>query len=480
MNFCKKDTSVICSVEPLWRNGRRSRLKICHLLMWEFKSPWGYKTMLVMLYKFLDYVRSVVHIMLLILLVDMTFLYGANRVYHIRMRKQMKRYILPKNKVKKVLVIYHGNLEHIDGISNKHKQFQKVLKKKYDIQLDFMDTIDADFKLQSEIVIQGLPQHIVAFYTPKAYIKKFLDGNYDAVHIVEVLSPQAFAASRTFLHYGIPFTMSSHINYEEYIKDYRVSVPTYLLHLYFFLTARHAQRISVSSESMKHIAKKWIGYKPLSVVSNGIDSSIFNTKPLSDTDIRELEEELSRYKSDRPRPYLLCFSRIAPEKNLEAFFKMDYKGTKIMIGKGPALDKYKNLYKDVIFLGVKDQHTIAKYCKHADVFVFPSESETFGAVMIEASGCGLPVAALSRPGCVNAVKQGVNGYLVNNESELQKAVDMCLKLSREKAASYAAQHNWDNISELFLNNLYPINENLRKLTHDKLYRGSKSRVHLVW
>jgi glycosyltransferase involved in cell wall biosynthesis len=149
--------------------------------------------------------------------------------------------------------------------------------------------------------------------------------------------------------------------------------------------------------------------------------------------------------------YLLCVSRVSKEKNLEAFFEMDYPGyLKVMVGDGPMLEIYKKQYPDVHFTGYKTGLDLAHYYANAEVFVFPSQWETFGIVMIEAMACGTPVAAFPVQGPSDVVEQGVTGFL---EEDLATAVHRCLGLSRSKVLAGSQKWSWQRAWEIFRDNL---------------------------
>jgi glycosyltransferase involved in cell wall biosynthesis len=159
-------------------------------------------------------------------------------------------------------------------------------------------------------------------------------------------------------------------------------------------------------------------------------------------------------REEFPGKYLLCVSRVSKEKNLEAFFELDYPGyQKIMVGDGPMLDTYREQYPDVTFTGFKTGIDLARYYANAEVFVFPSRWETFGIVMIEAMACGTPVAAYPCQGPEDVVEQGVTGYL---EEDLATAVHRCLGLNRDQVLAGSQTWSWQRAWEIFRDNLVPV------------------------
>ena len=151
------------------------------------------------------------------------------------------------------------------------------------------------------------------------------------------------------------------------------------------------------------------------------------------------------------KPILVCVARVSKEKNLEKFFELDYPGaTKIMVGGGPMLETYKKQYPDVIFTGFKTGNSLAEYYANADVFVFPSQWETFGLVMIEAMACGTPVAAYPCQGPLDVVDEGVTGCL---NDDLKQAVKDALMLDRQRVWEGSHRWTWERAWEIFRDNL---------------------------
>jgi glycosyltransferase involved in cell wall biosynthesis len=159
------------------------------------------------------------------------------------------------------------------------------------------------------------------------------------------------------------------------------------------------------------------------------------------------------HRENVPAKYLLCVSRVSKEKNLEAFLEMDYPGyLKIMVGDGPMLETYREQYPDVHFTGFKTGEDLAHYYANAEVFVFPSQWETFGIVMIEAMACGTPVAAYPVQGPEDVIDEGVTGCM---NDDLKQAVTDCLFLNRQQVWSGSQRWSWQHAWEIFRDNLVP-------------------------
>ena len=148
---------------------------------------------------------------------------------------------------------------------------------------------------------------------------------------------------------------------------------------------------------------------------------------------------------------LVCVSRVSKEKNLEDFFNLNYPGAhKIMVGGGPMLEEYKKDYPKVEFVGFKTGAELAYYYNLADVFVFPSQWETFGLVMIEAMACGTPVAAYPCQGPEDVIDEGITGCM---NTDLKQAVKDALMLDRRRVWEGSNRWTWERAWAIFRDNL---------------------------
>ena len=153
-------------------------------------------------------------------------------------------------------------------------------------------------------------------------------------------------------------------------------------------------------------------------------------------------------------PVLLCVSRVSREKNLEDFFQLDFPGArKIMVGDGPMRDQYQLQYPDVEFVGFKTGSELADYYRMADVFVFPSQWETFGIVMIEAMASGTPVAAYPCQGPLDVIDPGITGCL---HKDLLIATQQALALNRHRVWQGSQRWSWEHAWQIFRDHLVPV------------------------
>lgn len=270
---------------------------------------------------------------------------------------------------------------------------------------------------------------------PHARINRMLGAIApDAVHIATE-GPLGIAARRHCQRTGFRFTTSYHTRFPEYI---RMRVPIPLTVSYALLRSFHtaAERTLVSTESQRReLAAR--GFRNLVIWPRGVDTELFQPR--------------GKGAIDATRPILLYAGRVAAEKNIEAFLQLEVPGTKYVVGDGPALERLRREYPHARFTGCQYGKAFAAYLSAADVFVFPSRSDTYGLVMLEAKACGVPVAAYPVPGPVDVVADGVSGVLNN---DLATAVMCALKLDPAAARAHALARSWQAATERFVEHLY--------------------------
>ena len=271
----------------------------------------------------------------------------------------------------------------------------------------------------------------------------------DAVHIATE-GPIGLAARAHCLRNGIPFTTSFHTQFPEYIR-LRVPVPLALSYAAVRRFHQPACRTLVPTDSQR---QRLIDrdFDNVVIWSRGVDTSIF--KPGN------------KRLYDLPGPIFLYFGRVAVEKNIEAFLQLDLPGSKVVVGGGPDLEKLKKRYRQVHFTGYKFGRELAEHISAADVFVFPSLTDTFGVVLLEAMACGLPVAAFPVTGPIDVVISGVTGVL---DHDLRKAALAATKLNPGDCVEFASQHTWRRSAQVFLSHLQPV-------CNGRMYAGNRFSV----
>jgi glycosyltransferase involved in cell wall biosynthesis len=145
---------------------------------------------------------------------------------------------------------------------------------------------------------------------------------------------------------------------------------------------------------------------------------------------------------------------VAVEKNIEAFLKMESQLPKVVVGGGPSLKTYAKRYPDVDFVGFKKGKELADFYRDAACFVFPSMTDTFGIVLIEALACGTPIAGFNVTGPKDIVLEGKNGSL--DDKDLKKAVDRALLVDRKTTFESSKTYTWDTVADQFISSLVPI------------------------
>lgn len=258
----------------------------------------------------------------------------------------------------------------------------------------------------------------------------------DAIHIATE-GPLGRAARRFCLKHGLPFATSSHTRFPEYL---RMRAPIPLRFTYKVLRDFHAPaRITlVRTPTMQQELEAW-GFDHLRVWPGAVDTQLFRPRG---KDALEL-----------PRPIGLYVGRIAVEKGLPDFLDLDLPGSKVLIGGGPDLDKLKAAYPDAHFLGPRFGEELASLISAADVFMFPSRTDTFGLVMLEAMACGIPVAAFPVTGPRDVVQNGATGCL---DEDLSQAFFRALNLDGDACIEYALDHSWERSTDRFLAAQVPI------------------------
>ena len=271
---------------------------------------------------------------------------------------------------------------------------------------------------------------------PARRLARLLDGFQPCAIHIATEGPLGYAARRYCLARGLPFTTAFHTRFPEYVKA-RIGMP--LGAGYSVLRRFHAPAsgVMVATLSLEHDLDSR-GFRNLKRWTRGVDTAMFHPRDKAFLDL--------------PRPIHLYVGRIAVEKNVEAFLKLDLPGSKLVVGSGPQLADLKRRYPDVRFAGPRQGEDLARHYAAADVFVFPSRTDTFGLVLLEALASGLPVAAYPVPGPLDVIDGASVGFL---DEDLASAARRALDVSPELCRDYALQFSWRRSAEQFLANLRP-------------------------
>lgn len=266
-------------------------------------------------------------------------------------------------------------------------------------------------------------------------VRRFFDATSpDAVHIATE-GPLGWAARNLCLGRGVPFTTSYHSRFPEYLELYAGLSPRWA---YRVLSRFHrpAARTLVPSPSIRDLLTER-GFRDLVVWGRGVDLELF----------RPRNGDLPPALAGLPRPIFLNSGRVSVEKNLEAFARLDLPGSRVIVGDGPQLEKLRRRYPQIRMTGFLPDPELARCYAAADAFVFPSRTDTFGNVMLEALACGTPVAGYPVPGPLDVVEPGVSGVL---HEDLAHAAKAALELDRRACRADAERRPWEPIVDQFL------------------------------
>ncbi len=249
----------------------------------------------------------------------------------------------------------------------------------------------------------------------------------DCVHIATE-GPLGIAARQAMMHWGVPFTTSLHTKFPEYVHQ-RWRLPVRWGYAYLRWFHRPARATLVTTPTQQRELADW-GLSHLVVWGRGVDVDAF----------------APRERQPHSEPHLLYVGRVAVEKNVRAFLDLDTPGRKTVVGDGPQRSELQAAYPEVDFVGYKRGAELTAYYADADVFVFPSLTDTFGLVMLEANACGTPVAAFPVTGPVDVVVEGVNGAL---DHDLDAAVRRAMQIHRSRCRAHAETQSWERVGQAF-------------------------------
>jgi glycosyltransferase involved in cell wall biosynthesis len=242
------------------------------------------------------------------------------------------------------------------------------------------------------------------------------------------------AARRYCLVNDLKFTTSYHTQFPQYLSK-RYPIPMWASYLALSWFHNAAERCMVSTRTLHgELAQR--GFRRLARWQRGVDTEVFRPHDKSFLDL--------------PRPVAIYVGRVAVEKNVNAFLRMKWHGSKLIVGDGPELPRLKQQYPDAVYAGFKFGDDLSKHIAASDVLVFPSRTDTFGLVNLEAMACGVPVAAYPVTGPIDVVEDGVTGAL---DQDLERAALRALEISPQACRKRALQSGWDACTREFESNL---------------------------
>jgi glycosyltransferase involved in cell wall biosynthesis len=313
--------------------------------------------------------------------------------------------------------------------------------------------VDIDFLTPDGFPSMGLPTYPglrVALPNRREIAKRIEVVSPDAIHIATE-GPIGWAVRSYCRRNKLAFTTSYTTRFPEYV-EVRTGIPAGV----GYAVLRHfhaaASMIMVATDSLKaELGTR--GFKKLGFWTRGVDTDLFNPDQPAPLDL--------------PRPIFMTMGRVAVEKNIEAFLSLELPGTKVVIGDGPQRAELERKYPRVKFLGEKKGQDLTSHLAAADVFVFPSKTDTFGVVQLEALACGTPVAAFPVTGPLDVIADHPIGALDEN---LQSACLRALEMSREACRNFALERSWENSARQFIGNLTALQPS-RSLRPSRLVAG---------
>lgn len=255
----------------------------------------------------------------------------------------------------------------------------------------------------------------------------------EAIHVATE-GPIGWAARAYCRRHGFAFTTSYTTRFPEYVSV-RTGIP--LSFGYAVMRRFHAasSMVMVATDSLRQ-ELSGRGFRKLGYWTRGVDTELFRPDEPVELDL--------------PRPIFMTMGRVAVEKNLDAFLALDLPGTKVVIGDGPQRAMLHQKYPGTVFLGEKKGRELSAHLAAADVFVFPSLTDTFGVVQLEALACGVPVAAFPVTGPLDVIADRPIGAL---SQDLRAACLRALEMSRETCRNFALERSWENSARQFMGNL---------------------------
>lgn len=233
------------------------------------------------------------------------------------------------------------------------------------------------------------------------------------------------------------FTTSFHTKFPEFIEQ-RMGIPLFLTYaLARWFHNRSAATLAPTPSLMNYLQKR--GFKRCKQWTHGVDAKKFHPSKRRDLGYA--------------RPVALYVGRVSVEKNLEPFLSLGMPGTKLIVGDGPGRDALEKRFPEAMFLGTKHGEELACLFASADVFVFPSRTDTFGLVLLEALASGTPIAGFPVTGPIDVANHARVGGI---SEDLGKAIAHALTCSREECRNYAERFSWDEAERIFVESLVPM------------------------
>jgi glycosyltransferase involved in cell wall biosynthesis len=295
------------------------------------------------------------------------------------------------------------------------------------------------------VAMPGYPEIPLALATRRAVARRVDAIAPDAIHIATE-GPVGLAVRGLCIARGLPFTSSFHTRFPDYLAG-RLPLPARWTEAAAWSLLRwfHGPAAATMAATPTLAAElEARGFKNVKLWQRGVDATLFTPERAGD-----LHLEL-----DLPRPVFLTVGRLAVEKNVEAFLALDLPGTKLVVGDGPARAGLEKRFPGAVFLGARRGEELARIYASADVFVFPSRTDTFGLVLLEALASGLPVAAFPAPAPRDVLGLACDPAAIGAlDEDLRAACLKALTLSREDCRAFALTKSWQASTRALLDHV---------------------------
>lgn len=326
----------------------------------------------------------------------------------------------------RILLITDAWAPQINGVVRTYQNLLEILKSSghtIDVMHPYMPGLKRkQLKSYSEIEIVTNP------WKMKDLLLDYIAAGY-RFHIATE-GPLGLYARQLLIRKKCYFTSSYHTAFPEFFRE-MYNIPIWLTYPFFKWFHMKSKAILVPTHAFKNTLENR-GFRNIEVWTRGVDGLLFNPKNRIET-----------------QPYIVCVSRASKEKNIDAFCQLKHE-KKVFVGDGPYLAELQSKYPDVHFVGKKEGVELAQLIASADVFVFPSLTDTFGIVILESIACGTPVAAYPEPGPVEVIENDYNGHYSDN---LQESMNRCQALNRREVYESSKQWTWRRSAQQFMENI---------------------------
>lgn len=329
---------------------------------------------------------------------------------------------------KRILMVTDAWRPQVNGVVHTLERLTETLKT-FGVEVRFLTP-----NLFRTLPMPTYPDIRLALTTPGRVRELIKESGADHVHIVTE-GPLGLMAKRYCLAQKQPFTTSYHTRFPEYVTARLPFVSENWTYNWLKKFHNAGQGTMVATPSMASDLEAR-GFTKLQPWTRGVDVEHFTPE--------------KRGELDFPRPIFLCVGRVAVEKNLPAFLDLDLPGSKVIVGEGPELERLKAKYPDAHFLGHRPNNELARIYASADVFVFPSRTDTFGNVIIEALASGTPVAGFPVTGPIDIVGDGFGGVV---SEDLRLAALTALDVDRSAARERGMRYTWKACAEMYMDNV---------------------------